>query len=133
MLRIAAQKTARALTPNAPARRSSRRPRTLLVEALEARQLLDVGGFTAFNDLLAGPGTHANTTTYDANPSSGDAASGPLRRIDNGANTTATLTVSQSGSIAFGTTTDNPEPGTDAYEAFNGFVDFGNGGAQSIE
>ena len=75
--------------------------------------------FVAFNDHYVGAGTHANATTYAANGTS----AGPLKDIETGLATAATLTITQVGTSYEGTQ-GSPSPGTDAYEIFNGYVDF---------
>jgi len=75
--------------------------------------------FVAFNDHVAGTGTHVNTTRYAANGT----ASGILKNIDTGAGTGVTLTTSQHGVAYYGDGA-APASGTDAYNIFNGFVDF---------
>ncbi len=86
-------------------------------------------GFTAYNDHIAGAGTHANTTTYAAIGT----ASGYLSDIDTGADTAVTLTVSDSGGLNYAGSQSNPAPGTDAYDVFNGYVDLGSATNSSIE
>jgi len=84
--------------------------------------------FTAFNDHVAGGGTHANTTTYAAN----GAGAGLLKDSTTGAGTGVTLTTSQAG-VYYGNTGSAPSVGTDAYDIFNGCVDFRSGTGTSLE
>jgi len=79
--------------------------------------------FVAFNDHDAGPGTAPNTTTYSADPAAGT-STGALKNISTGATLPVTLTVTVGGNVTFEGTQGNPSPGTPAYVAFNGFVDF---------
>jgi len=88
------------------------------------------GGFVAYNDHLPGGGTHANTTDYSA--MSGEAHSGVLKDIATGADTTVTLEVTAAG-INYQNSQANPASGTDAYEIFHGFVDFGSATGASLE
>ncbi|MGB2820823.1 MAG: lamin tail domain-containing protein, partial [Phycisphaerae bacterium] len=88
------------------------------------------GGFVADNDHIPGGGTHANTTDYSA--MSGEAHSGLLRNIATGADTTVTLEVTAAG-INYAGSQANPASGTDAYEIFDGFVDFGSATGASLE
>jgi len=85
--------------------------------------------FVAFNDHVAGTGTHVNATTYAANGT----ASGLLKNIDTGAGTGVTLTTSGQGVDRYATNGAAPASGTDAYTLFNGYVDFGTGTGASIE
>jgi len=85
-------------------------------------------GFVAFNDHIAGAGTHANATTYAAN----GADSGPLKNIDTGADTGVTLRTSHAG-VAFQTNGAAPATGTDAYGIFDGYVDFRSASRSSLE
>ena len=86
------------------------------------------GGFTAFNDHVAGVGTHANATTYAAN----GAGSGSLKDIDTGDDTAATLTTTHSG-VSFANNGAAPAAGTDAHTIFDGFVDFVGASGSSLE
>ena len=83
--------------------------------------------FSAYNDIVSGPATHANTTLYAPNATS----SGLMKDIDTGANTPVTLTVSQSG-VGYESSTAVPSAGTDADNIFGGFVDFSTGHAHSL-
>ena len=49
--------------------------------------------FTAYNDIVAGPTTHASTTSFAPNAT----PSGPMKDIVSGADTSVTLTVTTSG------------------------------------
>jgi len=84
--------------------------------------------FVAFNDHIVGAGTHPNATSYSA-------YSGPsfgvLKDIESGEDTDVTLAVTQSG-VNWEGTQGAPAAGTDAYNIFNGFVDFGTGSGSSI-
>ena len=102
----------------------------LAMEPLEARHLLAVGGFTAFNEHVAGAGTHTNTTLYGADPASD--SSGPLKDIDTGQNTSVVLSTAQVG-VVFGSQGAAPAGGTDAGNLFNGFVDFAGPAPHSLE
>jgi len=88
-------------------------------------------GFVAYNDHIAGAGTHANTTRYSAAP--GQTSSGVLKDISTGQPTGVTLTVSDSGNLSYASTSGVPAAGTDAYQMFNGYVYFGSGTYASIE
>lgn len=83
--------------------------------------------FAAYNDIASGPGTHPNTTLYAPNATS----SGLMKDINTGANTSVTLTVSQSG-VSYESTTAVPSAGTDADDIFGGFVDFSSGNPHSL-
>ncbi|MGB2821047.1 MAG: lamin tail domain-containing protein, partial [Phycisphaerae bacterium] len=85
------------------------------------------GGFVAFNDHVSGAGTHADATTYSANGT----GSGFLKDIDTGAYTDVTLNVTQNGTSYEGIQ-GVPAVGTDAYDIFNGYVDFGSGSGASL-
>ncbi|HOX02647.1 MAG TPA: lamin tail domain-containing protein [Candidatus Paceibacterota bacterium] len=85
-------------------------------------------GFVAYNDHVAGPGTHSNATLYAANT----LASGPMKNIETGASLSGRLkTVAVA--VNYATQTGVPAPGTDAAEAFGGYVDFTARSQQSIE
>ncbi|KPK47159.1 MAG: hypothetical protein AMK72_08805, partial [Planctomycetes bacterium SM23_25] len=84
--------------------------------------------FTAFNDHVAGGGTHVNTTTYAANGTS----AGLLKDITTGIDTGVTLSTSHT-SAYFGRSGAAPAPGTDAYDVFNGYVDFSIASGNGIE
>jgi len=84
--------------------------------------------FVAYNDHIGGAGTHANATTYAADGTT----SGILKDIETGTLTLVTLTTSQTG-VAFADLSGWPAPGTDAYNAFNGYVDFSSATHASIE
>ncbi|MBT3198999.1 MAG: hypothetical protein HN350_03695 [Phycisphaerales bacterium] len=85
-------------------------------------------GFVAFNDHIAGGSTHANATLYAVNGTSG----GQLKDITSGLGSGVTLTVTQSG-VSYASNGSNPASGTDAYDIFNGYVDFQDGVDTSIE
>ena len=74
---------------------------------------------TMFNDHRAGGRTGDNVTDYAANGTAG----GPLLNFETGEQTDFTLTTSEVG-VKFGLWSFWPEEGTDAYEIFNGAVDF---------
>ncbi len=86
-----------------------------------------VEGFLAYNDHIAGTGTHANATTFAANGT----RSGTLEDITTGAATGVTLATSHSGAN-FESQTGTPAAGTDAHDLFDGFVDFRSGGGASV-
>jgi len=88
------------------------------------------GGFVAYNDHIPGGGTHPNTTDYSA--MSGEAHSGLLKDIDTGEDTTVTLEVTASG-VNYAGSQANPASGTDAYDIFDGYVDFGSATGASLE
>jgi len=88
------------------------------IESLEPRLLLS--GFTAYNEVAAGPQTHANTTLYADN---GGNTSGLLRDIATGESTQVLLSTFAVG-VNFAGTGANPSANTDAADIFNGFVDF---------
>ena len=79
-----------------------------------------LSGFTAYNEIVGGPETHANTTTYADN---GDNIAGWLKDIDSGEYTPVLLSTDEQGARfdSWGTI---PAAGTDADEIFTGFVDF---------
>ena len=104
-----------------------RHRRRLHVELLETRQLLAGDMIVMYNDHFTGSGTHPNTTTYAPNA----VASGPLKDIDTGEETHITLTVSTFGA-SYELLTLGPAEGTDAYNIFDGYVDFLVGGQAGI-
>ncbi len=108
-------------------KRKSTRGAKLNLEPLEVRNLL-AADIVMFNDVGAGPNTHANATSYVANGT----ASGLLRNVDTGELTGITLATSHVGA-AFGTGGNAPLGITDAATIFNGFVDFGPGTDSLIE
>ena len=95
--------------------------------ALTASDVLS-GGFVAFNDHMAGNATHANTTTYAGN----GAASGLLKDIATGLSTGVSIAITQNGT-SFATNGALPAVATDAYNIFNGYVDFRSTGGSSLE
>jgi hypothetical protein len=105
-----------------------RRPprRRLTIERLEARQYL-AGDVIMFNDHVAGSGTHVNATRFAGN----GVASGFLKDVSTGQDTTITLTASGSG-VAYESTSGVPAAGTDAYALFNGYVDFSSANGSSL-
>jgi len=86
------------------------------------------GGFVAFNDHVVGGGTHANTTTYAGNGTS----AGLLKDVSTGVDTGVTLTITQSG-VSYARNGAAPVNGTDAYDIFNGYVDFTASTGSSLE
>jgi len=77
--------------------------------------------FVAFNDTGTAAGTSSNATLYSLSAPT----SGLLKNITNGANTSVTVAVTKSGPTAVASSSAaNPDPGTPAYNAFNGYVDF---------
>jgi hypothetical protein len=86
------------------------------------------GGWVAFNDHIAGPGTHVNTTSYAGNGT----ASGQLKNIDTGVNVGVVLTTSDSGAV-YDNNGESPAVGTDAHNIFNTYVDFTASTGTSIE
>lgn len=86
------------------------------------------GEFTAYNDTVAGPLTHSNTTLYTANGT----ASGFLKDTTNGSPTPVVLSTAQSG-VTFASSGVEPWPGTDAANMFSGKVDFSSGAGRNIE
>lgn len=84
--------------------------------------------FVAYNDHERGDGTHPNTTNYQANAT----ASGPLRDIVTGEDLAVVLTTSGVG-VGYAQMTDWPAAGTDAGDAFLGYVDFAPGRPHSLE
>ena len=95
--------------------------------ALTASTVLS-GGFVAFNDQVIGAATHANTTTYGADGT----PTGLLKDIATGQATPVTLAITQSG-VNFAGAGAEPTVGTDAYNVFNGYVDFRGAGGASLE
>ena len=85
-------------------------------------------GFTAYNDQIRGAGTHPWSTTYGANGT----ASGLLRDIFLNQETDVTLTTTAQG-VEYRSASGQPAVGTDAFEIFNGYVDFANGTGDSLE
>jgi len=94
-------------------------PRRAVFEDLEPRLLLS--GFTAYNDAVSGPQTHANTTVWTDNPG-GDSA-GLLKDIVTGAETPVHVSTYAVG-VNWGGNGVNPAAGTDAADIFGGYVDF---------
>lgn len=81
-------------------------------------------GWVAFNDHVAGAGTHPNTTTWNIfGDSPGN--SGYLKDINTGTNLPARLIITYSGTVQRASTAGRPAPGTPLYNTFNGYVDFG--------
>jgi hypothetical protein len=80
-----------------------------------------------YNDHVAGPGTHAFTTTYGTIGTT----SGLMRDSITGA-TTPILLTTQSDGAAFEGVVGVPAPGTDADTIFNGWVDFSSQAGSSI-
>jgi hypothetical protein len=87
--------------------------------------------WVAFNDYLRGATTSANATSYDAYAGSADPASGFMKDISSGQTLAATLTVTGQ-SITFEGSQGGPASGTDAYNIFHGYVDFGSGNGSSL-
>src|SRR5688572_15233996 len=100
------------------ARRAHSPHRRWSFERLEDRVLL-AGDVVMFNDHIAGPGTHAFTTTYSTIGTS----SGLLRDSASGA-TTPILMQTQSNGVAFESVVGTPATGTEAHTIFSGWVDF---------
>lgn len=75
--------------------------------------------FTAFNDFYRGTETHANATDWNAFAT----ASGLLKDINSGLNTTVTLTSTNNGA-AQAATAGKPNTGTPAYNVFNTPVNY---------
>jgi hypothetical protein len=84
--------------------------------------------FVAYNDHEPGAETHPNTTTYQANGTD----SGPLKDIDTGEDLPVVLTTTGVG-VNYAQLTDFPAEGTDAGNAFLGYVDFAPGRPHSLE
>ncbi|MGI9458228.1 MAG: lamin tail domain-containing protein, partial [Aeoliella sp.] len=101
--------------------------RPMKIERLEDRLLL-AGDIVMFNDHIAGQATHSFTTDY----ASFGAASGLLRDSATGDDTSITLATSSVGAN-FSNFVGLPSPGTDAYDLFDGWIDFGSGSGTSIE
>ncbi|MFO0916591.1 MAG: lamin tail domain-containing protein [Pirellulales bacterium] len=93
-----------------------------------AGELASGESFVAYNDHVPGPGTGSNVTSYAAN----GLVAGALRNVATGNALDVTLTTSQSGAL-FQTNGAAPAAGTDAYEIFNGFVDFTSSAGGMIE
>jgi hypothetical protein len=83
--------------------------------------------FTAYNDIVTGPATHANTTGFRTNGTT----SGLLKDIASGNSTPVTLSVSEVGVNHEGAAS-FPAAGTDAGEIFLGFIDFTEGNGNSL-
>jgi hypothetical protein len=98
----------------------------LSLESLETRQYL-AGDVVMFNDHIAGPLTHANATSFAGS----GVTSGFLKDMATGLNTGITLTAGGTG-VAYENTSGVPAAGTDAYNIFNGFVDFSSAVGSSI-
>ena len=97
--------------------RSKPRPRRRSFEQLEDRLLL-AGDVVMFNDHIAGPGTHAFTTSF----ATIGVSSGLLRDSTTGA-TTSILLQTQANGVTFESVVGTPAVGTDAHTIFNGWVD----------
>lgn len=85
--------------------------------------------WTAYNDLYTGPGTGNHTTAWNEFGTL-DGAPGNSGRLTNsvtGGALPVTLTITSSGSIGQGTTSGAPDPGTPAYQLFDGFIDWSSG------
>ncbi|MCX8155774.1 MAG: lamin tail domain-containing protein [Verrucomicrobiae bacterium] len=82
--------------------------------------------WVAFNDHLAGPGTHTNTTAWNVFNGFNNSPTnrGNLRNIETGAVLPVVLTITNLNASP-GTAAGAPAVGTPAYEVFNSFVDFG--------
>lgn len=84
--------------------------------------------FVAYNDVAPGAGTSSNATTYSlAAPTSG-----LLKNITNGAPVAVSVAVTAFGTVPNGAS-DNPDPGTPAYDVFSSYVDFTGTPNPSIE
>ena len=105
-----------------------RRQRASVIERLENRSLL--AGLVAYNGLFSSDATAEHTTFYS--DVSGRDAAGPLVDIETGEASGILLTTAQDG-VNFGGNGRQPAEGTDAYDIFNGYVDFSAGGEKSIE
>ena len=84
--------------------------------------------FVAYNDHVAGPGTHPNATLYGADGE----ASGPLRDIETGEALPVVLTTSALA-VSYASQTASPASGTDAAAVFDGYVDFTPNRPHSLE
>lgn len=91
-----------------------------------AQLLLLAGGglgvnaqFVAYNNLADGPGTASNTTSYSLSAPT----SGALKNITNGAALSVSVAVTGFKTLA-STTSNNPDPGTPAYNVFSSYADF---------
>ena len=93
------------------------RPRRRSFEQLEDRLLL-AGDVVMFNDHIAGPATHAFTTSF----ATIGVSSGLLRDSTTGA-TTSILLQTQANGVTFESVVGTPAVGTDAHTIFNGWVD----------
>jgi len=111
------------------ARNNQTNPLSML-RLIDLTSLVPLVGFVAFNDHIAGGGTHVNTTTYDT--VDGGTASGPLVDIVTGEPTEVTLTITESGVVIDGNSTP-PAAGTDAANVFNTYVDFSSAANASLE
>ncbi|MDG2124546.1 MAG: lamin tail domain-containing protein, partial [Verrucomicrobiales bacterium] len=83
--------------------------------------------FTAYNDIVSGPGTDGNATTFDSRGT----RSGLLRDIVTGEATGVELTVSDVG-VNHESQTNEPAAGTDAGDLFLGVIDFTSGSGNSL-
>jgi hypothetical protein len=81
-----------------------------------------------FNDHVVGGITHVNATTYSAN----GLGSGPLRNFATGQATPITLTTA-GVAINYAGASEFPADGTDAYDLFDGIIDFSTGTGTSLE
>lgn len=81
-------------------------------------------GWVAYNDHQAGAGTAANVTTYSMTTT--DGAGGPLTDFSTGLPLTARVSIQGANGTINGVTGSSqpPNPGTPAYDLFNGKVDF---------
>src|SRR5688572_20920906 len=102
------------------------RARRRWFERLEDRLFL-AGDIVMFNDHVAGPATHAYTTSY----ATAGVSSGLLRDSVTGATTPILLQTQNNGST-FETVVGLPVVGTDAHTIFNGWVDFSSAADSSI-
>ncbi|TWT72843.1 CotH protein [Posidoniimonas polymericola] len=116
------RKLTRSRTPDAVGR--VRRVRRF--EVLESRVLL-AGDVVMYNDHVTGAATHPFVTGYAAFGSS----SGQLIDSQTGAATSITLATTSIGA-SYESVTGLPANGTDAANAFNGWIDFSSAGGASI-
>jgi len=81
--------------------------------------------FVAFNDHYAGPTTHPNATTWNVfgTDLGAPGSSGPLKDIVTGSPLSVILTITNFNAGP-NTTSSAPDPGSAAYNIFNGYVDF---------
>jgi Bacterial Ig domain len=103
---------------------------TAIVAAFIGLHNLAEAQFVAFNDQAPGPGTSSNATTWSVRTNFGVLL--PLKDVNSG-NTIGVSLRLETNKVNLAGSAGNPSPGTPAYVAFNGFVDFAGSGDSSVE